>query len=112
MLTSEERQQLKEKTAAEIVMLEDEIIHLSEAAKPITPDNAIGRLSRQEAMQDQQILLANLNRSKTRLARLQRALRCMDDEEFGLCVQCEEPIPFGRLMLMPEATTCVNCTVK
>ncbi|MDX8403750.1 MAG: TraR/DksA C4-type zinc finger protein [Mariprofundaceae bacterium] len=109
MLTSEQRQQLKEKTASEIVILEDELVHLSEAAQPISPDNAIGRLSRQEAMQDQQILLANLNGSKTRLSRLQRVLGCIDDEGFGLCLQCEEPIPFGRLMLMPESTTCVNC---
>lgn len=112
MLTTEQRQQLKEKIEAEIVALEEELVHLSEAAKPVSPDNAIGRLSRQEAIQDQQILLANLNRSKTRLARLQRALGCIDDEEFGLCVQCEEPIPFGRLILMPESATCVNCAGK
>jgi DnaK suppressor protein len=109
MLTTEQRQQLREKIKAVIATLEEEIIHLSEAAKPISPDNAIGRLSRQEAMQDQQIQLASLNASKTRLSRLQRALGCIGDEAFGLCVQCEEPIPFGRLMLMPESTTCVNC---
>ena len=109
MLTTEQQQQIREKIEVEIATLERELVHLSEAAKPVSPDNAIGRLSRQEAMQDQQIQLASLNASKTRLSRLQRALGCIDDEAFGLCVQCEEPIPFGRLMLMPESTTCVNC---
>ena len=109
MLTVEQREQLRGKIETEIASLEEHISHLSEAAKPVSPDNAIGRLSRQEAMQDQQIQLASLNLSKTRLARLQTALNCIDDEMFGLCVQCEELIPFGRLMLMPESTTCVNC---
>lgn len=109
MLTVEQKRQLKGKIDTEIATLEDDISHLSEAAKPVSPDNAIGRLSRQEAMQDQQIQLASLNKSKTRLARLQSARNSIDDESFGLCVQCEDPIPFGRLMLMPESTTCVNC---
>lgn len=109
MLTDKQREDIRHKIDAEIEWLEEEIVHLSEAAKPISPDNAIGRLSRQEAMQDQQILLANLNGSKTRLSRLQRALGCIDDEAFGLCVQCEELIPVGRLMLLPESTSCVNC---
>jgi len=109
MLSDEQREEVRAKFIAEITALKEELVYLSEAAKPISPDNAIGRLSRQEAMQDQQIQLANLNASKTRLSRLQRAQGCIDDEAFGLCVQCEEPIPFGRLMLMPESTTCVNC---
>lgn len=31
------------------------------------------------------------------------------DEDFGICEECEEPIPLGRLLLVPGATLCVAC---
>ncbi|MBW1833433.1 MAG: TraR/DksA C4-type zinc finger protein [Deltaproteobacteria bacterium] len=33
----------------------------------------------------------------------------IDDPDFGLCCECEEPIPFARLMIMPESDLCVKC---
>ncbi|MBW2064026.1 MAG: TraR/DksA C4-type zinc finger protein [Deltaproteobacteria bacterium] len=35
--------------------------------------------------------------------------RLQQDEEFGLCEECGKPIPVARLMIVPEATTCVPC---
>jgi len=35
--------------------------------------------------------------------------RLEQDEEFGLCEECGKPIPVARLMIVPEATTCVPC---
>ena len=35
-------------------------------------------------------------------------IRCYP-EEYGLCQECEEPIPQGRLELMPYAPLCVRC---
>ncbi len=32
-----------------------------------------------------------------------------NDEEFGLCEECGEPIPIQRLMVLPDATFCVPC---
>ena len=32
-----------------------------------------------------------------------------DPEEYGLCQECEEPIPLGRLKLMPYTPLCVRC---
>lgn len=28
---------------------------------------------------------------------------------FGTCAGCQQPIPYGRLIVMPEATYCVAC---
>jgi DnaK suppressor protein len=40
---------------------------------------------------------------------MERALTMIDDPDFGLCHECEEPIPFARLMIMPESDLCVKC---
>jgi DnaK suppressor protein len=40
---------------------------------------------------------------------MERALTMIDDPDFGLCCECEEPIPFARLMIMPESDLCVKC---
>lgn len=29
--------------------------------------------------------------------------------EYGTCARCGEPIPYGRLLVMPEATHCLSC---
>jgi hypothetical protein len=31
------------------------------------------------------------------------------NEDFGICEECEEPIPIERLLIVPEADMCVNC---
>jgi DnaK suppressor protein len=52
----------------------------------------------------------NRNRSGV-LARVVAALARLDadPETFGLCLECEEPIPAKRLELMPYVEQCVEC---
>ena len=52
----------------------------------------------------------NRNRSGV-LARVVAALGRLesDPEMFGLCIECEEPIPEKRLDLMPYVELCVDC---
>jgi DnaK suppressor protein len=40
------------------------------------------------------------------------ALRRMQAGRYGLCVDCEEPIPYGRLAAEPWALRCVACQAK
>src|SRR3990172_7564042 len=37
------------------------------------------------------------------------ALERLNDGEYGICVECEEPISPARLRAMPEVQTCVRC---
>jgi len=37
------------------------------------------------------------------------ALRRLEEGTYGVCVSCHNPIPYGRLLVMPEATYCVSC---
>ena len=44
-----------------------------------------------------------------RVNRLSAALERLSDGEYGICVECEEPISPARLQAMPEVQTCVRC---
>lgn len=89
--------------------LKEEIKAYRMRTQPVPPDNAIGRLTRMEAINDKSIYEAALGKATLTLSKLERMLPAIDEADFGLCRECEEPIPFGRLMIMPEADLCVQC---
>ncbi|MEQ9257469.1 MAG: TraR/DksA C4-type zinc finger protein [Roseovarius sp.] len=70
---------------------------------------AVGRLSRMDALQNQAMARATAGRRETERRRLQSALARMDEGEFGYCEECGEEIAPGRLRLDPAATRCVEC---
>lgn len=108
-MNEEERQALEAQIHEEIKRLEIEIERLQENIQPVAPDNAIGRLTRMEAINSKSINEANLGKAKKHIQRLNLALGRMDDEDFGICLSCERPIPIKRLMIVPESTHCVRC---
>ena len=108
----EERQELKRNIEEAIEAQQTLIASLAETSKPVAPDNAIGRLSRMEALNDRAVSEASLNAARHKLSRLETALGKVDQPDFGLCVSCDNPIPPGRILFMPEATRCVPCSDK
>lgn len=105
-----QRKEFTEYALAEIENLRAEIPRLKELIKPVAPDNAIGRISRMDNIVNQSVAEAQLSKAKVRLVRLQEALKRVDeDEEFGLCIDCGDPIPMARLKAMPETEMCVEC---
>lgn len=80
-----------------------------EGGAPVDLDEPIGRLSRMEAMQQQKMVQAGRAAQEAELGRLALALTDMDSGEYGCCRQCEEPIPFARLKIRPDARICVRC---
>ena len=108
-----EKKKLKECVLNEIKTTAENISSLAEQVKPIAPDNAIGRLTRMEAISAKSINEANLANARFKLEKLKNILADMDeDPDFGLCIECGEKIPFGRLMLVPESRMCVQCAGK
>jgi DnaK suppressor protein len=93
----------------EIDELKLTIKRVKETVQPVAPDDAIGRLTRMEAINAKSVSEATLRSSRTRLSKLESTLNTIDDPEFGICASCEEPIPIGRLMVMPESRMCVKC---
>lgn len=108
-MTPEEKQQVKHKIEATIKQLEQDLPNLEEQAKPVAPDEAIGRLTRMDALNSQGIAENNLQKARHRLSRLKRMLTQIGDEAFGDCRDCGDPIPVGRLLAVPGEDLCVQC---
>lgn len=51
-------------------------------------------------------------RDKNTLLKIGEALHRMDEETFGICEACEEPIPEKRLEVMPLCILCVSCAER
>ena len=81
----------------------------SEETQPVAPDRAIGRLTRQDAMQSQQMALELERRNRQRLTQVESALRRVEEGTYGNCVRCEEEIFAARLKVRPEAPICIVC---
>lgn len=111
-MNQEQREQLRQGILSEIDNLKHSIPQLEESSKPVPPDNAYGRLSRMEAINSKSISEAGLRSARSRLSRLDNALGRVDDEDFGICLNCDRPIPIGRVLLVPESTFCVECAER
>ena len=82
----------------------------AEAARPVELDQpAMGRVSRIDAIQQQQMLEANRHAQRARIQLIRGALQRFDDDGYGECVTCGECIGFPRLKISPEAPFCIDC---
>lgn len=104
-----DKQKLTSQIRDKIESVKGDIVSYTELTQPVAPDDAIGRLTRMDAIGNKSINEAALREARNTLARLERALKLIDRPEFGLCRECEEPIPLARLMVMPESDMCVGC---
>ena len=105
-------QKLEKSIHEKISEIKKDIKAFEKLSRPVSPDNAIGRLTRMEAINSRSINEAALNKSRQTLSQLEHALTRLNGPDFGLCIECDEPIPFGRLKIMPETSICVNCAEK
>ena len=46
------------------------------------------------------------------LTQIEDALERLTEGTFGLCEECEKPIPLSRLQALPYATECIECKRK
>ena len=72
----------------------------------------VGRLSRMDAMQAQAMAKASSERRMQMLRRIEAALKRIDDDEYGYCKECNEPINPRRLEFDPTTVLCIDCASK
>ena len=53
--------------------------------------------------------LALQSRTQGSYERVLDSLRRLEEGTYGTCASCRDPIPYGRLLVMPEATHCLGC---
>ncbi len=93
----------------EISKTRDKIEAYKLSSGPIAPDDAIGRVSRMDAINNRAIVQAAQRTAEEKLTKLIYMKDNIDDPSFGDCVQCGNKIPLGRLILKPESPYCVRC---
>lgn len=101
--------EIKTTVEQEILKTEKSIQDYKELTKPISPNDAIGRVSRMDAINNKSVNEASLRQAEIKLNNLKRVLSKIDDPDFGMCLKCKQPIPVGRLLIRPESLLCVNC---
>ena len=91
------------------VELEIAIKGSAEKVAPVDLDEPIGRISRMDAIQDQQI--AKAGRAALQLKAKQVAASLKDHERghYGDCRRCKESIGWARLNARPESPFCLPC---
>jgi DnaK suppressor protein len=109
MLTVDQLIDLEVRIQEEIDRLSEEMASSEAEREAIAPDNSIGRLSRLDSMQMQEMAKAAQRRREERLISLEAARERMDAGEYGSCERCGEDIPWPRLEAQPEATRCGRC---
>ncbi len=83
------------------------------ASQVVELDQArVGRLSRMDALQAQAMSQASGRRREATLKMIERALRRIEDDDYGHCQACDEPIARKRLEFDPTADLCIGCATR
>lgn len=86
---------------------------LRQSGETVELDQArVGRLSRMDAMQAQQMALEAARRREAQLVAIDGALRRIAAGEYGDCFVCGEEIDVRRLSVDPTLTRCIRCLDK
>lgn len=108
-LTDQQRAELRDK----LLMLRQVLVQRSGSAsedkQPVSLDQPIGRLTRMDAIQQQQMALGQQRRLEQELERVNAALQQLERQQYGFCLRCQEAIPYERLQIRPIATLCYEC---
>jgi len=81
----------------------------SEDSKPVDLDLPIGRLSRADAIQMQNMAELNRRQLEIKLKQVDGALSAVDDGSYGSCRNCKGEIHPARLDARPETPFCIDC---
>ena len=112
-MNEEEIEQIRQK----LLRLKSELKELEETfketSKPVELDqSSVGRLSRMDAMQAQQMAMEAVRRRQHQLLKIEGALRRIESGVYGYCFVCSEEIDVRRLSADPTNTRCMKCVEK
>ena len=112
-MTEEETEEFRQK----LLQLKSELREqeeLSQEGKSIVEldQSKMGRLSRLDAMQGQQMAMEEARRRQRQLLKIDGALRRIESDEYGICFICEEEIDVRRLNFDLTSTRCIECANK
>jgi DnaK suppressor protein len=108
-LSTQQLDELRRDLENERTRLEESLKLTREGAKPVQLSKPIGRLSRMDAIQQQQMTKASRASYATKLRQIEASLEAHRKGEYGYCRACEEAIGYRRLKARPETPFCLSC---
>ena len=109
-LTDAQREELEAALEALEAGLVAALALASEGARPVTLDQqSVGRVSRMDAMQQQALAASSRRSLELRLGQVRAARTAAEEDRYGECKLCEEPIGYRRLRARPESPLCLAC---
>jgi DnaK suppressor protein len=111
-LTGSQRDELSEGLQRLRVELKSQLEVSSDGARPVDLEEPIGRVSRIDALAQQHMVKANRDAVRQRLAQAEAALRRLEEDTYGECASCGDPIGYERLAVKPETPFCIACQTR
>jgi DnaK suppressor protein len=108
-ITPEDRGNLIAMLERRVADLEIQLERLVSSSSPVSIDLSIGRLSRIDALQQQQIAGAARRNAEAEKRALRAALRRVQAGTYGECVACGGHIGRNRLAARPATPFCRQC---
>ncbi len=112
-LTSEQFEELKADLLRLTQDLQSSLTGTERRSNTVELDQAaVGRVSRVDALQAQQMAIAQNERTRVRLEQVRLALIRHEEDAYSECLRCGEPIGYRRLKAYPESPFCVPCKTQ
>ena len=93
--------------------LESSLNAVEPSTRPVELDQqAIGRVSRIDAIAQQQMDSARKQLVEEDLRAVIVAQSRIESGDYGYCIDCDEPIAYQRLVVTPETLLCLACASK
>ena len=108
-MSNEQRLKLAATINKQLDYLKQEIEATKKSLEPVATQCSKSDPQRAEQMQNQEIIYKNFAFAQRRYNSLLETKKCLNDEDFGLCIVCDEAIAFERLLLIPETKQCITC---
>lgn len=80
-----------------------------EAGLGVEPDELHDEIDQASTETGQQLQLRLRDRENVLLKKIDKALKKIEDGEYGVCELCEEPISVKRLEARPVTDLCIRC---
>jgi DnaK suppressor protein len=107
MISTAQLRELEADIRSELARIERSIER--DAENYAVPDYDSGMRAGSVTGGDGELTVTLAGRAQARRMELVEALRRIEDGRYGVCGHCGEGIPYGRLLVVPEATNCLEC---
>jgi DnaK suppressor protein len=108
-MDKEQQESVLQMVVKELEKTRQAIVDYKEMTIPEGLDDAVGRISRMDAINNKSVTQAALRQAEEKEKKLLYVQSQIGREGFGECARCGKPIPIGRIILMPHSSHCVHC---